>query len=240
MVFVVALIKKNNAIVDVFWGIGFLVTTVFLWWENEFVSTTQIITNILVLIWAIRLSSHIAMKNWGQPEDWRYINFRKAWGKHQILGAYLQVFLLQGFFMFIILLPTIHVNMFFVPFSFLTYVGILCWAIGFVFEAVGDYQKYIFKANPSNKGVILTTGLWKLTRHPNYFGEALMWWGVWIISCSIFHPIASMVGVLSPVILTWLLINVSGVAMLEQKYVNNEAYQAYKKNTPRFFPKLWK
>ncbi|MBX7224910.1 MAG: DUF1295 domain-containing protein [Chitinophagales bacterium] len=240
LVFALATIKKNNSIVDIFWGVGFAVTTIFLWQKHPHISITQIIVNVLVLIWAIRLSGHIAIKNWGQPEDWRYVNFRKAWGKHPFIGAYFQVFLLQGIFMFITLLPVIHVNTFFVPISHLTYFSIICWVIGFLFEAVGDYQKSVFKADVKNKGKIMTTGLWSLSRHPNYFGEALMWWGIWMISFSFFHPIASTVGILSPLILNWLLVNVSGVAMLEKKYTENEAYQAYKQSTPAFFPRLFR
>ena len=100
-------------------------------------------------------------------------------------------------------------------------------------------QKNVFKKNPENKGKILTTGLWKYTRHPNYFGEALMWWSIWIISINFFHPIQTFISILSPITLTWLLTKVSGVPMLESKYKDNIVYQDYIKNTSAFFPKFW-
>ena len=249
IVFVIAQVLKNNSIVDIFWSLGFcLLAFVFEMNAEPYlqgvrdVTTTSTIIHYLVFIWGFRLAFHILMKNWNQPEDWRYINFRKLWTKNNIpqwLGALLQVFLLQGFFMSIIALPMIHSNQYFTPISNLTYVGIFLWLIGFIFEAIGDYQKNVFKKNPENKGKILTTGLWKYTRHPNYFGEALMWWSIWIISINFFHPIQTFISILSPITLTWLLTKVSGVPMLESKYKDNIVYQDYIKNTSAFFPKFW-
>jgi len=107
--------------------------------------------------------------------------------------------------------------------------------IGFYFEAVGDQQLKNFKKNPENKGKIMSSGLWKYTRHPNYFGEALMWWSVWVVSMSTLS-ITSLYGIVGPLFITYLLLYVSGVPLLEKKYKNNEAFQAYAKKTSIFFP----
>ncbi len=248
LVFLLAQLKKNNSIVDIFWGIGFiLLSTIYTINAKPYIQGVEVITtatllHYLVFIWGLRLSFHILLKNWNQPEDWRYVNFRKLWTKKNIpqwLGAFLQVFMLQGFFMYLIALPIIHSNQYYTPISYLTYVGIFLWVMGFLFEAVGDYQKYVFKKNPENKDKILTTGLWKYTRHPNYFGECLMWWAIWIISINFFHPIQTVVSLISPITLTWLLTKVSGVPMLESKYKHHVEYQNYIQNTSSFIPKFW-
>jgi steroid 5-alpha reductase family enzyme len=247
-VFFLAQLFKNNSIVDIFWGLGFVVLVTFFsfnshsYIENIVTFTTKDVINLFTVIWGFRLAIHIYIKNKGQAEDWRYVNFRKLWTKKNIphwLGAFLQVFMLQGFFMFIVAMPIIHANQYFTPVSNLTYFGVFIWLIGFYFEAVGDYQKSQFKKNPANKEKILTTGLWKYTRHPNYFGETLMWWAIFIISINFFQPVNSLINLISPITLTWLLTKVSGVPMLESKYKGNEEYQQYIKNTPSFFPKFW-
>jgi len=247
-VFFLAQIFKNNSIVDIFWGLGFICIVIYFaatsndFIENKNIVFTKHIINSCIVIWGIRLSLHIFVKNWKQPEDWRYVNFRKLWASKNIpqwLGAFLQVFMLQGLIMFIIALPIIHANKYFMPVSKLTYFGLFIWLIGFYFEAVGDYQKSQFKKNPENKGKILTTGLWKYTRHPNYFGETLMWWAIFIMAIDIFQPLISIINIISPIVLTWLLTKVSGVPMLESKYKGNESYQQYINNTPSFFPKFW-
>ena len=248
IVFIVAQMLKNNSIVDIFWSLGFvLLSSLYIinkepLIEGANILTTAHIIHYLVVVWGFRLSFHILIKNWKQPEDWRYVNFRKLWTKKNIpqwLGAFLQVFMLQGFFMYIIALPIINSNQYFTPISNLTYLGIFIWCIGFLFEAIGDYQKMQFKNNPANKGKILTTGLWKYTRHPNYFVECVMWWAIFIISINIFQPIATLLNSISPIVLTWLLTKVSGVSMLEGKYKDNPAYQQYINSTAAFFPKFW-
>ncbi len=248
-VFVLAQMVKNNSIVDIFWGLGFVfLSTIYAINAQPHLQsltngiTTATVIHYLVFIWGLRLAFHILIKNWGKPEDWRYINFRKLWTKKNIphwLGALLQVFMLQGFFMFIISMPIIHANKHFVAINKLTYVGVFIWIVGFLFESIGDYQKTQFKKHLSNKDKILTTGLWKYSRHPNYFGESLMWIGIFIVAINFSHPLETIINLISPITLTWLLTKVSGVPMLESKYKQNIAYQNYIKNTPSFFPKFW-
>lgn len=246
-VFILAQIFKNNSIVDIFWGLGFIAIITFFvftsrsYIERQAVFLTKHLVNLCIIIWGFRLAVYIYTRNKGKGEDWRYINFRKLWRKHNIpqwLGAFLQVFMLQGFFMFIVALPVIHVNTAFSGINFLTILGFIIWVTGFVFEALGDYQMAQFKKNPANKGKTMRYGLWKFTRHPNYFGEMTMWWGIWLMSVNFFTPVQTMIGIISPLTITWLLTKVSGVPMLESKYKNDAEYQEYIRNTPSFFPKF--
>jgi steroid 5-alpha reductase family enzyme len=245
-IFVVAQFKKNNSIVDYCWGIGFCVVTAFLLFReyNNAIEGQPIISlcffSMLIFVWGTRLGMYIYVRNRGQDEDWRYRNFRKAWGKHQQIGAFLQVFMLQGIFMFIISLPIMHTfHQGIINFNLLHYIGFFIWAIGFYFEAVGDAQLYSFKKDPANRGKPIRTGLWKYSRHPNYFGEILVWWGIWIISIDMNHPLTTLISLLSPVTITFLLTRVSGVPLTESKYKDRPEYQEYLRETPALFPKFF-
>lgn len=237
VLFLLAQKKKDNSIVDIFWGIGFclLAFNSFLW--NEDYDMRKTITLILVFIWGIRLSVHIYNRNKNLPEDFRYQEWRKKWGKQQAINAYFRVFLLQGFFMFIIALPILHISNFSQsPINLIDVVGIIVWLIGFCFEAIADHQKKQFKSNPENKEKIMQSGLWSISRHPNYFGEILIWWGLWLISLSCARWYFS---ILSPLVITWLIIYVSGIPLLEAKYKNNKAFEEYKKIVPKIIPKIF-
>jgi len=236
--FLLAQALKDNSIVDIGWGIGFIVLSVALLFKSETINQRQLLLFALVFMWGIRLSAHIFLRNHGKPEDFRYANWRKEWGKYVVIRSFLQVFMLQGFFMFIIALPIMMVKIAEPSgLHWVDYIGLIVWLIGFYFEAIGDYQMTQFKKNPENKGKFITTGLWKFTRHPNYFGECMMWWGIFVISIPAGNVFVS---VISPLILTWLLTKVSGVPMLEKKYEGNKAFEEYAKKTNAFvswFPK---
>lgn len=239
--FVLAQLLRNNSIVDIFWGPGFILLAAFTRISIKMpFHTAAVLIDACLLIWGIRLSSYIFIRNFGQGEDWRYVNFRKAWGKHPMLGAYFQVFLLQGLLMFIISLPVIRANSTFIPVSAFSYAGFLLWLTGFLFEAIGDYQLRKFKLQPENKGRTMRYGLWRYTRHPNYFGEILIWWGIWIMCINFFSPLQTLVSLLSPLTISWLLSRVSGVPMLEKKYKDKPEYLDYIRNTPALFPKFLK
>ncbi|MEM7104092.1 MAG: DUF1295 domain-containing protein [Bacteroidota bacterium] len=241
--FVIALLKKDNGIVDVAWGLGF---TLVAWMGYLNFSGTDNATLILVLmvsLWGVRLATHIFIRGLGKPEDFRYKAWREAWGNTFFVRTFLQVFMLQGFFMFIISLPILKVlsssNSVVFPWegtsgiNWLLIIGFLIWLVGFLWESIGDYQLFVFKKDPANKGKIMTTGLWSLSRHPNYFGEAVLWWGIFIFSIPFGEWWISIIG---PITLSWLLLRVSGVPMLERKYKKNPEYQAYIDATPAFFP----
>lgn len=234
-VFALALFLKDNSIVDIFWGMGFILITLVTLWINPTIFTRKIILSLIVVIWGLRLTLHIFLRNKGKGEDFRYKNWRNTW-KFFILRSYFQVFMLQGSIMFVVALPIIFVNSAEpTSLTFFDLIGIILFCAGFIFETIGDQQLVSFKKNPENKGKIITTGLWKYTRHPNYFGEALLWWGIALMALS--YP-GSWYFLISPILITLLLRYVSGVPMLEKKYEGRKDFENYKKTTPIFIPWL--
>jgi steroid 5-alpha reductase family enzyme len=189
--------------------------------------------NLFVLIWGLRLAIYIFLRNKGKGEDFRYKAWRDTW-KFFILRSYLQIFILQGILMFIIALPIIFVNKAGpASFNFFDIAGILLFLTGYAFETIGDGQLARFKKDPANKGKIITGGLWRYTRHPNYFGEAVIWWGIGCFALPYPH---GWIMLISPVIITLMLRFVSGVPMLEKKYAGRADFEEYKKRTPVFIP----
>ena len=232
--FMVATAIRNNSIVDMGWGPGFVTVTLFAYFNAGFYTFRATVALLLVTVWGLRLAYHIIRRNWGEPEDFRYANWRREWGKWVIPRAFFQVFMLQGVFMLVVASPVLLIQASSRSgFGFLDAAGVLVWLTGFYFEAVGDQQLRDFKKDPANKGKIIRHGLWKYTRHPNYFGEATMWWGLWLMALSV--P-AGWTGVLGPVTITWLLVFVSGIPMLEKKYRGRADFEAYAAKTSAFIP----
>lgn len=237
--FLWAQVLRNNSIVDLAWGIGFILVALAGYFVMPQKTLVASITLILVSIWGLRLFLHLAKRNIGKPEDYRYVNMRKRWGtRYPRLKAYLNVFVLQGVLLTIISIPIILVttsnNNHFYWWNFL---GIIVWIIGFFFEVMGDYQLTVFKSNPSNKGKLMTEGLWSFTRHPNYFGEALGWWGIYLVTL---NTTRNLWGIIGPVTITLLLLFVSGVPLLEKKYQDRPDFIEYANKTPKFFPFIGK
>ena len=233
IVFLLACIKNDNSIVDLFWGLGFAVIACYSLIIYGNATLHNLILNLLVLLWAFRLSFHIYFRNKGKPEDFRYKAWRDTW-KFFYLRSYLQIFMLQGFLMLIIACP-VYIANFNRIFEFKTFdfIGIILFITGFYFETVGDFQLQKFKNDSDNKGKIITTGLWRLSRHPNYFGEALLWWGIGIFA---FTGTLGWFILISPLSITLLLRFVSGVPMLEKKYDGRKDWEEYKQKTAAFVP----
>jgi steroid 5-alpha reductase family enzyme len=233
-VFVAAFIKKDNSIVDIAWGPGFILVSLLTFFLNKDFETRSVLATGLVIIWGARLAVHIYLRNRGRGEDFRYAKWRKDWGRWFVLRSFFQVFMLQGIFLFLISSSVVLVNASTAGgLGALDFGGAALWLVGFFFEAVGDKELQKFKQNPENKGKIMTSGLWRYTRHPNYFGEAAMWWGIWLIALSVPHGWAA---VASPLAITVLLRWVSGVPMLEKKYAGNREFAEYARRTNAFFP----
>ncbi|MGB9836322.1 MAG: DUF1295 domain-containing protein [Candidatus Saccharicenans sp.] len=239
LIFLLSLAKKNASIVDVAWGAGFfLVLVVCLLTSPRFpkqLTGHQLLILTMIALWGFRLSWHIYRRNKGKPEDFRYAGWRQKWGKWFELRGYFQIFLLQGFFMFLILLPALFVIS--QPtgsgWTWLDSLGLLVWLTGYLFESRADAELRRFKADPANRGKIIQTGLWRYSRHPNYFGEALMWWGIFIIGLKAKW---GWLGLISPLTITFLLTRVSGIPLLEKKYAGQPEYEAYKATTSAFIP----
>lgn len=238
--FVVALVKKDNSVADIAWGLGFVLVAGFTFFFLRTSLLLPILVTSLVAVWGLRLAYHIFQRNRDKGEDPRYAAWRAKWGRAFVWRSYLQVFLLQGLFMLVIAVPVVLVNTYrwvHPPGAgtrgYFALAGALVWSVGFFFEAVGDAQLARFKKDPANKGKILDRGLWKYTRHPNYFGESLMWWGIFLVALEVPGGWATAV---SPVLITFLLAKISGVPMLEKRYAGNAAFQDYASRTSAFVP----
>jgi steroid 5-alpha reductase family enzyme len=231
--FAMSLIKKRNDIADVFWGLGFVLIAWLSFFLTEFQNSRGLLVNILVTIWGLRLVIHIYSRHRGKGEDFRYKAWRESWGEWFFVRSYLQVFILQAAFLFLIAIPVIWANFYPQPLGLFDFIGVVIWIFGFGFEVIGDWQLRKFTKQPTNKGKLIQTGLWKFSRHPNYFGEVVLWCGIFCIALSIPFGFAS---IFSPILITILILFVSGVPMLEKKYENNPEFIEYKRKTSMFFP----
>lgn len=232
--FMISLIKKRNDIADIAWGLGFIFLTWVSFFLGQVKSERGILIGLLITIWGIRLAWHIYLRNYKKNEDYRYAQWRKQWKKWFYLRSYVQIYLLQGFLLYLIILPVFFLNKNTGDeLKYLDFIGFMVWIVGFIFESVGDFQLSNFLKNPKNKGKIMQSGLWRYTRHPNYFGEVTMWWGIWLISLSSFFNFFSIVG---PLTITFLILKVSGIPMLEKKYQGRVDFEEYKRKTSVFFP----
>jgi steroid 5-alpha reductase family enzyme len=226
--------KKNAGIMDVAWGLGFIFVAKILLFAVDRPSVIHKLVVLLIYIWGMRLAAHILLRSWGKGEDWRYAKWRKEWGKNHWWRSFLQINLLQGFFMLLVSVPILSATLSVADgMSFWAWLGATTWVIGFFFEAVGDYQLSRFLRTRRKGNEIMHTGLWRYTRHPNYFGEIAQWWGLWLI---IIGQPYWQIAIISPVVITYLLLKVSGITMLESKYDNNKKYQIYKKRTSALIP----
>ncbi len=234
--FILSRILKRNDIADFLWGLGFIAIAMLHFFEAGPLDFRATLVLGLTLLWGLRLSLHLGIRTFGsQGEDIRYANWRKDWGKSEPLMALLKVFALQGMIMGIIALPLAWVLR--MPSQALTpwdFIGTAAFILGFVFEALSDAQLAEFKKKPENKGKVMNQGLWALSRHPNYFGEVLIWWGLFLISLPLPYGLFT---VLSPLLITLLLTKVSGVPMLEKVLAaKGEDFRKYVQATPSFFP----
>jgi len=238
LLWLVSLALKNSSIVDIFWGTGFVITTwaAFLLTPDGFASRKWLL-NLLVTVWGLRLSLHILTRNWGKPEDFRYQAWRKEAAKAWWWRSFFKVFVLQGILLWIIAAPLLAAQISAQPghLIWLETLAIPVWLIGFFFEAAGDWQLRRFKADLANKDKVLQTGVWRFTRHPNYFGDATQWWAYYLISLAA----GGWWTIFSPIIMTTLLMRVSGVTLLEKTLKEEKpGYKEYVERTSEFIPWL--
>ena len=234
--FIISLITKRNDVADIAWGLGFVLLTCVSFFMAEKNGTRGLLILCLISIWGIRLAWHIHSRNKGKGEDYRYLAWRNQWGKWFVLRSYFQVFILQGFFLYLIFLPVLLINKSEnTPITLLDILGLMLWILGFYFEAIGDAQLVRFKKNPHNKGKLLQEGLWSLTRHPNYFGEVIQWWGIYLIALSVKD---GWMGIIGPITITFLIVKVSGIPMLEKNMAKHPDFENYKQKTNAFIPRI--
>jgi len=230
---VVSLRLENSSTVDAAWGPGILVIGLTYYFTSDGVPLRAHLTLALLAIWAIRLGVHLGIRTRLQGEDFRYVKWRDQY-EHWWLVSYFKVFLLQAVIAWIVSLPIYFAIVSVEPtaLTMLDYLGVLLVVCGLVFEALADEQLRRFRADRANRGKVLDTGLWSYTRHPNYFGEALVWWGFGVIAVAT----GGVPGLLGPLVLTYLLIYVSGVALLESTLIEKRGYIQYAGKTPAFLP----
>jgi steroid 5-alpha reductase family enzyme len=236
ILFLVATKIRNNSIIDIFWGPGFLIISLFTLLSADQLTAKKIIILSMVALWSLRLSGHIFLRNKGRGEDFRYLEWRKQW-KYFYLRSYLQVFMLQGAILLIVASPLILVNgSTSEHIGILELSGIIVFMSGFLIESIADFQLKKFKAC-GNSGKLMTSGLWQYSRHPNYFGEAVLWWGIWLMAIP---EIDGLFTIVSPAIITILLRYVSGVPLLEKKQESHPEWAEYKSKVPPFIPRIHK
>lgn len=231
-----SLVLRNASIVDIVWGLGFSVTSCVLAVTVDGNSSRQVLLAVMVSVWGLRLAGYLAKRNIGHGEDWRYKAMRKKKGPSFGIVSLVTVFGLQGVLMWIVSLPVMFGNADATPgVGPLAVMGIMAWVTGLVFEVVGDFQLARFKADPANAGKVMDKGLWSLTRHPNYFGDALLWWGIGIVGA---ETGSGALGLVGPVVMTFFLLRVSGVPMLERSLSKRrEGYADYVARTSAFIPR---
>lgn len=244
--FLVSLKEKNNGIADIAYGGGFVLVAWTSFWLSGGTSVAGLIVSSLATLWAGRLSLRIYMRNRHKPEDFRYKKWRDEWGSTFVVRSFLQVYMLQGLVIYLVSLPLSLTNIYGAPillgsdYGWFLLVGVSLWLLGFMFETLGDYQLDQFLADPQIKGAIMDRGLWRYTRHPNYFGESLMWWALALCATSSLLleglPLLAAAVFVSPLLITYLLLFVSGVPMLEARFSGNPAWESYKARTSVFVP----
>lgn len=235
LLWMLSLPLKNSSIVDIFWGSGFVVAgwLYFALTPDGYLPRKFLLT-LLVSVWGLRLSIHILRRNWGKAEDFRYQKWRNEAGGKWWWQSYFRVFLLQGVLLWIISAPLLAAQFNPLParLTLFDLIGVIVWLIGFFFESAGDFQLARFRANPANAGKILNSGVWRYTRHPNYFGDSAQWWGYYLMAAAA----GGWWSIFSPILMTVLLLRVSGVALLEKTMKSKPGYQEYIQNTSAFIP----
>lgn len=238
--YVIAQVKKNNGLVDIAWGMGIVVSAVSSLIIGGQYTIAGLVTTGLTAIWGLRLSGYLFIRNFNKEEDFRYKKFRIKWQKQERIKSLVYIFILQSVISYVIALPIILTNLiankdFGIESILLVSIGGLIFFIGFIFEVLADHSLQRFKKDPNNKGKIMQKNVWKYSRHPNYFGEVTLWWGIGIASLATMNPLI-FIGLVSPIIVTCLLRFITGVPLLEKKYKDNLAYQEYASKTSIFFP----
>lgn len=235
-VWAISLVMRDASIVDIAWGSGFVLVAWVTFWLSDGNSTRSLLLTVLATIWGLRLSIYLAKRNLGHGEDFRYQAMRRKYGARFAIVSLYTVFGLQGLLMFVVSLPVQLGQVQTEPgFGVIGGLGVLVWGVGIYFEAVGDAQLARFKRDPANKGLVMDQGLWRYTRHPNYFGDSCVWWGLGLIAAETSNGVYGLIG---PVVMTILLVKVSGVAMLDRSLLKRKpGYENYVATTSAFFPR---
>lgn len=236
-VWLISVWRRNTGLIDIFWGLGFVVVSTVAFQASTIeVTPRRGLVLALVTLWGVRLAVHIFLRGLGEGEDRRYADMRQRAGEGFWWKSFFTVFCLQGALILIIAQPLVWVQL--MPQSaswqWTDGLALALWCLGFVFEAGGDWQLSRFKDDPSNQGKVMDKGLWSLTRHPNYFGDFTLWWGYFAFTLAVPGGLWT---VASVALMSFLLLKVSGVTLLEKDIAERRpGYREYIETTPAFFP----
>jgi len=229
---------RDASIVDIFWGAGFAGISLVGLSLGAGDFERRALVAALTVAWGLRLAAYLFVRNRGEGEDSRYQSMRRRHGDRFAIVSLRTVFAFQGIMMLVVALPIVVAQSTSgAPLGALDALGAAIWACGLAFEAIGDIQLARFKGNPRNAGQVMDQGLWAWTRHPNYFGDFLVWWGIGLTAASAALP-WPLVAALGPALMSFLLLRVSGVALLERRMKRTRpGYAEYAARTPAFFPR---
>ena len=229
----ISLGKRDVSIVDSLWPVMFLLATIIYVQFCSDIGARLSLVLVLLLIWSLRLCIHITWRNWGEPEDSRYQAIRRNNEPYFEYKSLYIVFGLQAVLAWLIAIPLPVAVSGSSALGFWDIAGVGLWLVGMLFQGVGDWQLARFKSDPSNRGEVMDRGLWRYTRHPNYFGEACVWWGFYLIAVGA----GGWWTLFAPVLITFLLLKVSGVSLLEADIEERRpAYRQYRERTNAFIP----
>lgn len=233
LTWIVSLFKGDVSIVDSLWSLIFLTLCATFFLLNDYTTTRGMIVLALVAIWALRLSAYITWRNWGEPEDARYQAMRKKHSPNFAIKSLWIVFLLQGVLAWIISLPLLDAITGARPLNLIDAAALVLVVFGILFESIADAQLSSFRSRPESQGNVMDKGLWRFSRHPNYFGECCVWWGFYLFAVAA----GGWWSIISPLLMTFLLLRVSGVALLETDIADRRpAYREYIERTNAFLP----
>lgn len=230
----VSLVLRDVSIVDVFWGAGFIVIAGVTFFLTGHSNARKLLLLGMTTVWGLRLAIHLGRRKFRTPEDPRYQAMREKVGPRFWIVSLGVVFLLQGVIMNVVALPIVAGQLDDTTLGWIDAVGVIIWGTGLFFEAVGDWQLTRFKADPRNAGKVMDQGLWRYTRHPNYFGDFAVWWGLYLVALG---ASGTWWTILSPLLMSFLLLRISGVTLLEQSLRDRKPeYSDYIARTSAFFP----
>lgn len=225
-------VKNDNSIANFTWGGGCLLLALYTFFSASQYLSRQILITILITLWSLRLINYLYVRYTGK--DPRFKDWNQLTGMHAFIRSFLYIFLGQGILLLIMAYPAVFINITNTPgLTALDIVALIIWAIGFLFESIGDYQLFTFIKNPENHGKVMRYGLWRYTRHPNYFGEITMWWGIFLIALSVPYGYTA---IISPLTIGTLLIFFTGIPWTEAVFKDNPEFQEYKKHTSMLIP----
>src|SRR3990167_8650123 len=227
--FIFGWLMQNNNVLDIAWGLGFIMVALFTINKNGLYLPAQLLATTLVIAWAFRITVYLFIRNYGKPEDIRFVQAAAHWGNRRSLYSFIFFYLMQGALTILICIPLIFINSSSSgSLTFLSIIGAAIWLLGISIETIADIQLYTYLKNPAHHGLIMQSGLWKYSRHPNYFGEITLWWGIWLIALSIPYGWMTIVG---PVTITSIILFLSGTPMTEKQLSKLAGFQEYKAKT---------